>query len=168
MQSRDAGLALPGVPHGECGTRGRQAVPPTAKALRHRGPAVRDRQAGASLKLPCRVKRIFVRSYPRLTNLPLQLQNGGQPVKRKRALLASNPPRNSRSEAELNASGAATGRPSSWGFRTASPCLKNAPRELVKSSSWGTSAKGGLKPHRLLPFCISEHVQFISYKVFPP
>ncbi len=27
MQSRDAGLALPGVPHGGCGTRGRQAVP---------------------------------------------------------------------------------------------------------------------------------------------
>jgi len=27
MQSRDAGLALPGVPQGECGTRGRQAVP---------------------------------------------------------------------------------------------------------------------------------------------
>jgi len=27
MPSRDAGLALPGVPHGECGTGGRQAVP---------------------------------------------------------------------------------------------------------------------------------------------
>ena len=27
MPSRDAGLALPGVPQGECGTRGRQAVP---------------------------------------------------------------------------------------------------------------------------------------------
>ena len=29
MQSRNVGvgLALPGVPHGECGTRGRQAVP---------------------------------------------------------------------------------------------------------------------------------------------
>ncbi len=33
MQSRDAGLALPGVPQGECGTRGRvaAATPPTAK-----------------------------------------------------------------------------------------------------------------------------------------
>jgi hypothetical protein len=33
MQSRDvgAGLALPGVPQGECGTRGRRAVPPTTK-----------------------------------------------------------------------------------------------------------------------------------------
>jgi hypothetical protein len=36
---------------------------------------------------------------PRLTKVQAQLQNGLQPVKRKRALLASNPPRNSRWEA---------------------------------------------------------------------
>jgi hypothetical protein len=35
MQSRDAGLTLPGVPDGECGTRGRvaAATPPTAQGL---------------------------------------------------------------------------------------------------------------------------------------
>jgi len=37
MQSRDAGLALPGVPHGGCGTGGRQAVPLRRKALRTLG-----------------------------------------------------------------------------------------------------------------------------------
>jgi len=36
-QSRDAGLSLPGVPRGECGTRGRQAVPLRRKALRASG-----------------------------------------------------------------------------------------------------------------------------------
>jgi len=33
MQSRDAGLALPGVPQGECGTRGAASRPPTARDL---------------------------------------------------------------------------------------------------------------------------------------
>jgi len=38
MQLRDVGigLALPGVPHGECGTRGRQAVPLHLAQLDHR------------------------------------------------------------------------------------------------------------------------------------
>jgi hypothetical protein len=35
MQLRDAGLVLPGVPHGECGTRGRQAVPLHLAQLDH-------------------------------------------------------------------------------------------------------------------------------------
>jgi len=93
------------------------------------------------LKPRCRVKRIFARSYPRLTSLCARLQNGGQPVKRKRALLASNPPRNSRSEADLNDPGAAAGRPSSWGLRTASPCLKNAPWELDKIVALGHASE---------------------------
>src|ERR1035437_7349997 len=52
-----------------------------------------------SLKPRCRVKRIFLEFHPRLTNFSPGLQNGRQPVKRRRALLASNPLRNSRSEA---------------------------------------------------------------------
>jgi len=39
MQSRDAGLALPGVPQGECATRGRQAVPLHLAQLDHDGGA---------------------------------------------------------------------------------------------------------------------------------
>src|SRR5208283_5113404 len=35
MPSRDAGLALPGVPQGECGNRGRQAVPLHLAQLDH-------------------------------------------------------------------------------------------------------------------------------------
>ncbi len=35
MQSRDAGLALPGIPQGECQTRGRQAVPLRLAQLDH-------------------------------------------------------------------------------------------------------------------------------------
>jgi hypothetical protein len=54
----------------------------------------------ASLKARCLVKRIFVRTLAELTNLSLRLQNGTQPVKQRRALLASNPLRNSRSEAD--------------------------------------------------------------------
>jgi hypothetical protein len=76
-----------------------------------------------------------------LTSLCARLQNGGQPVKRKRALLASNPPRNSRSEADLNDPEAASGRPSSWGLRTASPCLKNAPWELDKIVALGHASE---------------------------
>src|ERR1035441_557501 len=55
--------------------------------------------AGSHLKPRCRVKRIFLEFHPRLTNFSLGLQNGIQPVKRKRALLASTPLRNNRSEA---------------------------------------------------------------------
>jgi hypothetical protein len=62
-------------------------------------------RAGASLKPRCRVKPIFWISCSPLTNSALRPQNGLQPVKRRRALLASNPPRNSRSEADLNDTG---------------------------------------------------------------
>jgi hypothetical protein len=43
----------------------------------------------------------------RLTNTPSQPQHSSQPVKRRRALLASNPLRNSRSKTHRNDEGAA-------------------------------------------------------------
>ena len=53
-----------------------------------------------------------------------------QPVKRRRALLASNPLRNSRWEAE-RMSGAALGRSASCGLRTAPPCLRKRPAGIT-------------------------------------
>ena len=49
--------------------------------------------ATSETAMPCQAE-----FFPRLTKVRAQLQNGLQPVKRKRALLASNPPRNSRWE----------------------------------------------------------------------
>jgi hypothetical protein len=95
-----------------------------------------------------------------LTNFSLRPQNGLQPVKRRRALLASNPLRNSRWEADANDAGAAMGRPCSRGWGTASPCLKNAPCPLGQVAGCG--------PRRRLPFCTYSLIGLFQVIVVPP
>src|SRR5271157_2584479 len=68
MQSRDAGLALPGVPQGECGTRGRQAVPLHLAQL--------DHDAGAGL-VPALLSAWPTSGHPR--GAPLRFGTGSLP-----------------------------------------------------------------------------------------
>ena len=66
-----------------------------------------------------------------MTKFSSGLQNGFQPVKRRRALLASNPLRNSRWEADRNEVGATLRLPHLGWMATASPCLGKRPAGIT-------------------------------------